>query len=798
MSVTPTYPGVYVREESSGARAVSGVATSVALFVGQSGRGRMNQPIRLHSMADFEREFGATTPGELADQVRQFYLNGGGESYVCRIADGAVRAGVMLRSEQGDDALQLLARDHGIEGNLIRAEIDYGTASPERTFNLTVFRSRLLGDGTRTREDVERFEAVSMNPALGNFVESAVNGTSALVTVTVQHANAPATIGRSIAGRVLPQTEADVDDELDTLVTASANALRIAVAGHPAVTVTLSEMGDIPSSDTVANIAARWESEINAALSSNGVAAAVTVDITASTLGGGGVAGGRLLRVTSTDGPVVVTPAATNDVSVALMLGAAAGGLEGDSFGDFRPAPTGLVGRSGTAADGFEAWRRFAGATRNNLTFELADDSPEALHTVGVTITGNPARMYEDSGSRNFPVARAVLDNVAAMLAANTNDRWKATRQGFRLVLTPAYGNDNTGPAAALTSTGGYNIGAANQPFAPGATGAANVAAYTVGEPGGSAGGGTYQVNAVQGLDGATPQPSDYADAYEIVESEVDLFNLLVLPRADGQSDDDRKALWGPASAFCERERAFLIVDPRAEWSTITQAEQGVDTMRIGVETRNAAAYWPRLRVADGSKSGRPLDPAGSIAGLMARTDANRGVWKAPAGLEATIRGVIGVDRPMSDPENGVLNPKALNALRVFPSGVVSWGARTLVGFNGSGNIDDKYVPVRRTMLFIEESLYRGLRFAVFEPNDEPLWAQIRLAAGSFMNRLFRQGAFAGEKVTDAYFVACDATTTTDSDINLGIVNVIVGFAPLKPAEFVVLTVKQIAGQAQV
>jgi hypothetical protein len=101
-------------------------------------------------------------------------------------------------------------------------------------------------------------------------------------------------------------------------------------------------------------------------------------------------------------------------------------------------------------------------------------------------------------------------------------------------------------------------------------------------------------------------------------------------------------------------------------------------------------------------------------------------------------------------------------------------------------------------MLFIEESLYRGLKFAIFEPNAEPLWAQIRLAAGSFMNGLFRQRAFAGARAGEAYFVTCDSTTTTPDDINLGIVNVVVGFAPLKPAEFVILTVTQMAGQAQV
>jgi hypothetical protein len=181
----------------------------------------------------------------------------------------------------------------------------------------------------------------------------------------------------------------------------------------------------------------------------------------------------------------------------------------------------------------------------------------------------------------------------------------------------------------------------------------------------------------------------------------------------------------------------------------------------------------------------------------MARIDSNRGVWKAPAGVEADIRGIRGTERSMSDPENGVINPKAVNAIRVFPTGIVSWGARTMDGGNDSANSDYRYIPVRRLALFMEESLYRGLKFAVFEPNDEPLWAQIRIAAGAFMNNLFRQGAFQGQKASDAYFVKVDSDTTTQNDINLGIVNVIVGFAPLKPAEFVIITLQQKAGQVQ-
>lgn len=802
MPVRVSYPGVYVQEESSGTRAIAGVATSVAAFIGMAARGRMNRPVRIFSVADFEREFGPTTPGELADQVRQFYLNGGGEAWVLRTANGFDSASVTLTSEAGppNDVLTISARDPGLEGNLIRAEVDYGTADPERTFNLVVYRSRLQADGTRTREQEEQYLGLSMDPQSGDFVATRLNGVSGLVTTAALTPPVPG--GISVAGRVLPATEANVATELATLVTPTSNALRVSVANSPPVTVALPQMADINNPGTVANIEAAWALAINTTLTSNSIAATVTVDVTGSTVASGGVADGRLLTIASADGPVVITPATGNDVSVALMLGVGAGGIEGDTFGDARPAPSGVVSRNGTSVDVFLAFRRFASIARQDVTgFTLTDDSPEGTHPpapVAIAL-GGAERMYRDAGAGTSTLAnaRSVLDVLASTLSANTSGRWAAGRDGFRLALRPRYGADNTGPGVLLTSSpAAGNIGAVNQLFAAAAN-PGNVAAYTVGQPSGVAGAGPFQGGSVPGVDGIAPLAADYAALYPTLERETD-FNILLLPRAEGQSDDARRALWGPASAFCASQRAFLLVDPRLDWTDITTAELGVDVLRIGTETRNAAVYWPRLRVPNGSPGGRAIDPAGSIAGLMARTDANRGVWKAPAGIEATIRGVTGVERPMTDPENGVINPKALNAIRVFPAGVVSWGARTMVGFDGSGNIDDKYIPVRRTMLFIEESLYRGLAFAVFEPNDEPLWAQIRLAAGSFMNGLFRQGAFAGAKATDAYFVLCDTTTTTANDINLGIVNVIVGFAPLKPAEFVVLTVKQIAGQVQV
>jgi phage tail sheath protein FI len=190
--------------------------------------------------------------------------------------------------------------------------------------------------------------------------------------------------------------------------------------------------------------------------------------------------------------------------------------------------------------------------------------------------------------------------------------------------------------------------------------------------------------------------------------------------------------------------------------------------------------------------------PCGAVAGIFARTDAQRGVWKAPAGMDATLNGVTDLSVHITDNENGRLNPLAVNCLRTFPVvGTVVWGSRTTKGADVLSD-DYKYIPVRRLALFIEESLFRGTKWVVFEPNDEPLWAQIRLNIGAFMHNLFRQGAFQGTTPSDAYFVKCDKESTTQNDINLGIVNILVGFAPLKPAEFVVIKLQQMAGQIDV
>ena len=276
--------------------------------------------------------------------------------------------------------------------------------------------------------------------------------------------------------------------------------------------------------------------------------------------------------------------------------------------------------------------------------------------------------------------------------------------------------------------------------------------------------------------------------------AKADLFNLLCIPpyKTDGNVDS---SLVTDAAAYCEKRRALLLVDPISSWADKAAAIAGVST--VGTTSKNAALFFPRVREFNPLHDNQLEDfaPCGAVAGIFARTDSQRGVWKAPAGQDATLVGVPQLSVSLNDAENGELNPLGINCLRAFPAaGRVVWGARTLQGDDRLAS-EWKYIPVRRTALFIEESLYRGTQWAVFEPNDEPLWAQIRLNLGAFMQGLFRQGAFQGQTPRDAYFVKCDKETTTQADINLGIVNILVGFAPLKPAEFVVLKLQQMAGQ---
>jgi phage tail sheath protein FI len=312
---------------------------------------------------------------------------------------------------------------------------------------------------------------------------------------------------------------------------------------------------------------------------------------------------------------------------------------------------------------------------------------------------------------------------------------------------------------------------------------------YTV-EADGSTGRDTGELVLADYVPPSPDQPPEEKVGIDVLK-DADLFTILSLPPSDPGGDLPGD-VWVHALRLCEEERAFLLVDPPAA-ETRTTIRTWLGGLGLTSGGRNGGIYFPRIRRADPLRDNavRPFVPSGAVAGVMARTDGARGVWKAPAGTEAGITGARGLAVTLTDGENGDLNPYGINCLRTFRTiGTVVWGARTLRGADLLAD-EYKYVPVRRLALFLEETLWRNLHWVVFEPNDEPLWVQIRASVGAFLQDLFRQGAFQGSTPREAYFVRCDAETTTQYDIDRGIVNIVVGFAPLKPAEFVVLSIQQ-------
>ncbi len=787
MPVQVSYPGVYIQEVPSGVRTITGVSTSIALVIGMTQRGPMDAAVNLLSFADYERSFGSdTTVSETTDQVRQFFLNGGRQAYVIRIAANEQAAVADLRNEAGAIVLRITAAEAGRIGESIRVEVNYATAQPEATFNLVVSREIIDATGTPVLVETETIGDLSMNPVAARYVDTTVEQESRLIRAAVQPTAPAAFAGYSMSGRAVADPLATLNAEL--AAQGNVGRLQISVDQGPftpvLLTGPLAALGDV-------------QTAINTALSVIG--GSVTVLSVAIP---GGAEEVLLVRSAAAGGRVRIQPGASNDVAGPMHLGTANDGLEVDGHAARRPAPTGLFASLGDLDSTLGTWlNRFANFLRADPADlpDLVLTTSQRVDTIAVSGFTRPA-FWENvpPAGTTLRNARGALDLLSQLVTNTPNVNWLSSVRGFRLVLNPTFASLSEQESVVVSTTGAFDIANA-------ATGYLGRVANVRRAPLGSfATPSNYVAGVAAGLDGDKPQLQDYRDAYGTAARDIDVFNLLLLPRvlSDGsgssQSDAERALLWGPASAFCRDERAFLVIDPPEAWGSAEDARTNIANLRIGVVGDHAMVAFPRLRIPDpASGQLRSVDPAGSIAGVAARIDGSRGVWKAPAGLEATILGVRGVTRRLSDPENGQLNPQAVNVIRQFPNGIVIWGSRTLAGFDNSGEEDYKYVPVRRFALFLEESLYRGLQWAVFEPNDEPLWAQIRLAAGAFMNNLFRRGAFQGQKASEAYFVKCDSETTTQNDINLGIVNVVVGFAPLKPAEFVVITIRQLAGQVQ-
>lgn len=792
MPATLSYPGVYIQEVPSGVRTITGVATSIAAFFGRALKGPIDKAVRCLSYSDFLREFGGGNPSsELGASVKQFFDNGGTDCYIVRLAHNAKKADIKLKNLAGAGVLRIVAKDAGTWGNNVRLTVDYNTPNPDENFNLYISQEE---GGAVVKS--ETFLNLSMNPLSSRYAANFVTQSSKLVDVELVAGfnieSAPVT-GYSEGRRTMGTTIANIRDGLNALIytppaASAASKFDISVNDGPYKEIRIRDNDPAPLAATTK---AGLEGEILARIAP-GLPAGVVVTCSLEEIDVG--SGIRVLRINSATGnnlSVRIRRASSNDLAAALMLGIDQGGVETTRYSNHRPIPTAtfFTGNANVLAKLLQSdiiKFTFGGAPApDSVDFNVP--LPNVLET-----TAAAHRWFKDALPPVLNNINNHCDGVREKLqiiAKKVNDKpdspVTAEVWGYHVAFKPKTGMLNT--THTLSSTTTNLVGSFT----------ANVRQYALGSIGTSA----FQTGPGQiGLDddGTPLTVADYTGSaldhtgFNALDR-VDLFTLMIIPQDEDIDEGEYQQLFGPATTYCEKRRAFLLLDAPTSWTNGEKMDADaakVNSLRAGIVKTHSAIFYPRVKYSDAGII-KPIGPSGMIAGLMARTDSQRGVWKAPAGIEADLRGVMDVELNLTDGENGVLNKLGVNCIRKFPNGIVNWGARTLDGSDDFGS-EWKYIPIRRLALFLEESLFRGTKWVVFEPNDEPLWAKIRMNLNAFMMSLFMQGAFQGSTPDKAFFVKCDGETTTANDRNLGIVNIQVGFAPLKPAEFVIISIQQI------
>jgi phage tail sheath protein FI len=589
-----------------------------------------------------------------------------------------------------------------------------------------------------------------------------------------------------------PAATCTISNTYPVAIIASILPLNI-TTGNAAFTLTVNGANFFPDSTVKWNNVALAttfvsDTELTAIVPASAVASKVTVNITVSnpTPGGGASAPATITINTSNPAPTVksLTPAAATVGSGPITIGVTGAG--------FVPSSTVLW-------NGAPLVTTYVSDTQVNATIPASDLAAVPLSAPTVTVTTPTGTGVQFTAME--------LTDVVAMNVTITNVRNSGGT--FDVVIT--YGSrvetyrglQLAGPAAQAPASvinpvsklvqvapaqGGYgtSIGSSPPPVS-----------LALGIP-------ANLVTCFSSSDFIEGDESNIA-VFEPNSSldNVEIFNLLLVP---GVTDF---SILSAALSFAERKRAFMIVDAPPQSPAFGSAIATPQPIQYWMEglhgtgfdlptSLNGALYFPYLVSNDPVTTGNiPMAPSGFVAGIYAKTDASRGVWKAPAGLATNVLNTAGPVQSgaMNDPQQGALNLESINCLRSFSGvGTVVWGARTLVASNAAYQ-QWMYVPVRRMTLFIEQTLLANLRWVVFEPNDTPLWIAITASINAFMLSLFRQGALQGTTPSDAFQVKCDSTTTTPADQAQGIVNIVVAFAPLKPAEFVIVQIAQLAGQ---
>jgi uncharacterized protein len=754
MPVSPTYPGVYVEEIPSGVRTITGVATSITAFLGRAKRGPVNQAYTINSFGDYERTFGGLDLNStMSYAVRDFYLNGGSQAIIVRLFSPLNSANDARKSHAAaqaiaDTAKRIVGTDDTIP--ITQAQVD----------KLTTDTGELMTEVKKSTADPDKSAALAVADAVKSTAKLGVKPSVVQSAADAAAATFPITKASLVVNGINTDSAAVKGDKGVAAAQTIADKVKDIVGTDDTIPLTQPKVDDLTGDAGKLMTQVKTFTADSEKSAANAVAAAVKPAATVGAIP-------RDVQKAAVAAVASVTLAVAGDKSLtdsnALQLEAFSEGAWGNQ----------LIARIEYVTDkAAENIRDRFNMPPGTLLFDLLvhdrdTRSSEVYRNLTYADTSRQVTRVLEAESTlvrvNKDTPPPLTGRPVEHEKPDPGKAWFDDKNKLRTYSEVADGDkaDSLNPLGQTLGIGDYT---------------------------------------------GSEDPSKPKTGMHALDN-VDLFNLLCIPpdtRPDGDTHPD---VYVAAMNYCQQKRAMLIVDSPFAWSANIDTAANTaknafvtDPILSGLPARNAAVFFPRVMQADPLRENQidEFVPCGIVAGIMASTDTARGVWKAPAGLDAAVQGVRALKVNLNDAENGILNPLGINCLRSFPIyGKVVWGARTLRGADQLAD-EYKYIPVRRTALFIEESLYRGLQWVVFEPNDEPLWAQIRLNAGAFMHNLFRQGAFQGSTPRDAYFVKCDKETTTQNDINLGIVNIVVGFAPLKPAEFVFIKLQQMAGQIDV
>jgi len=791
------HPGVYLQEIPSGLRPIEGVSTSNAAFFGKAERGMVKKAKLVTNLQEFENNYGGYLGDSyLSASVRQFFNNGGRKAYIVRIAGpGAAVADLSIKDRKGAKALTIRAANEGVWGNKLDIVITNALLDPDNEFAIQVFQDRSDLVPPLSPMLLESHNNLSMNPSAPNYVAKVISANSKYISVVVNDGNnATASAGTSRSAPLPVGNGA----ALLKLGTGNGGAEAAGAVG----TNGTSRSGATPSTNPDAD---KRKFLIN--LDDDG-AREITIPVTAGTgddialairdavralrantpskqaayagftciFDQAAAAGNPSYRLSSgttgTNSKVVVTNYTTaNPVSLDPGVKKFVIELDGDG-------PHTVTLPAGAQADGAAIATAIQTAvqalTPKRAANALAFQPSVALATPGFTC------VYQNAGGPGSE------GNPSLLLTSGTPPGVGRLKSSVRVSSAPSATENVAGKLKLGLTNGGREVGgsAVLRPANSRTPAFAGDTEFQLGDASASP---NIDGTPVLGADGATPVDANYMDGFSALDVIRDV-NIVAVPGIGTAAVVDF------GSNYCTvRGDCFFIGDPKASDDTVEELQAFITGLTV--KSSYSAVYGPWLKTTDPTGQPDPISvpPSGFMAGMYARIDAKRGVWKAPAGTEANIGGALGLLADITDAQQDFLNPIGMNVLRQFPAaGLVSWGARTLAT---KSDPEYRYIPVRRTAIYLEQSIYNGIQWAVFEPNDDDLWASLRLNIGAFLMLQFRAGAFQGKTPKDAFFVKCDNETTSQADIDAGVVNILVGFAPLKPAEFVILRLTQIVGQ---